>query len=168
MKLLCLDQHRAFLEEKLKQYHYLDVVLVEKGIDFHGLAYVFDIDHLQELEDYLYSLELSAQVIYGKKKGRLYKIDVHRIVYIEGFSKEAYIHTNDEQYEVKEKLYELENSLSEYGFVRISKSLLINCYMIDSLEPLMNMKYRIYLKNGEYVELTRSYLQSFKKYLKMR
>ena len=52
--------------------------------------------------------------------------------------------------------------------MRISKSLIINCRMIESLEPLLNMKYRIYLKNGEYVELTRNYIASFKKYLKMR
>ncbi|WP_050636657.1 LytTR family DNA-binding domain-containing protein [Candidatus Stoquefichus sp. SB1] len=168
MKLICLDQHRQLLEDKLKDYQYLDVILVEKGIDFQGLAYVFDLQHLQELQDYLYSLEMSSQVLFGKKNERIYKIDVHTIVYIEGFSKEAYIHTREEQYEIKEKLYELENILSEYGFVRISKSLIINCYMIDSLEPLMNMKYRIYLKNGEYVELSRSYVRSFKNYLKMR
>lgn len=168
MKLICLDQHRQLLENKLKDYQYLDVILVEKGIDFQGLAYVFDLQHLQELQDYLYSLEMSSQVLFGKKNERIYKIDVHTIVYIEGFSKEAYIHTREEQYEIKEKLYELENILSEYGFVRISKSLIINCYMIDSLEPLMNMKYRIYLKNGEYVELSRSYVRSFKNYLKMR
>lgn len=168
MKIICRDAIREQLEKKLQNYLYLDVILVEKGIDFHGLAYVFDLEHWDELENYLYTLETSSQVIYGKKKERLYKIDVHQIVYIEGFSKEAYIHTKDEQYEIKEKLYELEEQLSDYGFVRISKSLIMNCHMIDSLEPLMNMKYRIYLKNGEYVELSRSYIKSFKKFLKMR
>lgn len=168
MKIICRDDIRPQIEEKLHNYLYLDVILVEKGNDFHGLAYVFDLQHWEELEGYLHAIETSSQVIYGKKNDRLYKIDVHTIIYIEGFSKEAYIHTKDEQYEIKEKLYELENKLSDYGFVRISKSLIINCHMIDSLEPLMNMKYRIYLKNGEYVELSRSYIQSFKKYLKMR
>lgn len=168
MKIICRDEVYELLEKRLRKYNYLDIILVEKGIDFQGLAYVFDMEHLQELEDYLYSLETSHQVIYGKYKERFYKVDVHSVVYIEGFSKEAYIHTLEKQYEIKEKLYELEHILSQYGFVRISKSLIINCYMIDSLEPLMNMKYRIYLKNGEYVELSRSYVQSFKKFLKMR
>lgn len=168
MKLLCLDNHRQFLEDKLKNYQYLDIILVEKGIDFQGLAYIFDLDHLQDLEKYLHTIELSSQVLFGKKNERIYKIDVHHIVYIEGFSKEAFVHTQQDQYAIREKLYELENDLSQYGFVRISKSLIVNCDMIDSLEPLINMKYRIYLKNGEYVELSRTYVQSFKKYLKMR
>lgn len=168
MKILCRDEYFEKINERFQRYQYLDVILVEKGIDFQGVAYVFDIEHLDKVEEYLQSLELSAQVIYGKKKERIYKIDVHRIVYIEGFSKEAYIHTMDEQYEVKEKLYELEERLSDYCFVRINKSILINCRMIESMEPLLNMKYRIYLKNGEFVELSRSYIQSFKKYLKMR
>lgn len=168
MKIICREEIRFELEKKLERYQYLDVILVEKGMEYQGVAYVFDLAHYDELENYLYSLETSSQVIFGKHKERMYKIDVHTIVYIEGFSKEAYIHTLDNQYEIREKLYELEERLRDYGFVRISKSLVINSHMIDSLEPLMNMKYRIYLKNGEYVELSRSYIQSFKKFLKMR
>lgn len=168
MKILAHNQNISILQEKFQRYNDLDVVLVERGLDFQGVAYVFDMQHLEEVEAYLQSLETSALVIYGKKNQRIYKIDVYKIVYIEGFSKEAYIHTMDEQYEIKEKLYELEERLFDYGFVRISKSLIINCRMIESLEPLLNMKYRIYLKNSEYVELTRNYIASFKKYLKMR
>lgn len=168
MKIISRDKIYDSLVERFQKYDYLDVTLVEKGMDFEGLAYVFDYEKLDDVEDYLHSLDVSSQVLYGKKNERLYKIDVHKIIYIEGFSKEAYIHTQYEQYEIKEKLYELENILSQYGFVRISKSLIINCHMIESIEPLMNMRYRIYLKNNEYVELTRSYVKAFKKYLKMR
>ena len=168
MHIICLDEHRSQLEKRLQDYQYLDIILVEKGIEFQGLAYVFNLSHLDELEEYLQSLETSTIILYGKKNERIYKIDIHNIVYIEGFSKEAYIHTMNDQFEIKDKLYELEETLSKYHFVRISKSLIINCRMIESIEPLINMKYCIYLKNGEYVELTRSYIQSFKAYLKMR
>lgn len=168
MKLICHSQHELELFKRLEKYEYLDVVLVEKGLDYLGVAYVFDILHLDDLESYLRSLELSTRVLYGKKGQRIYKIDIHNIVYIEGFSKEAYIHTDGSQFEVKEKLYELEETLGNYGFIRISKSLIINCYKIESLEPMVNMKYRIHMNNGEYVELTRNYLKHFKDYLKMR
>ena len=109
MKILAHNQNISILQEKFQRYNDLDVVLVERGLDFQGVAYVFDMQHLEEVEAYLQSLETSALVIYGKKNQRIYKIDVYKIVYIEGFSKEAYIHTMDEQYEIKEKLYELED-----------------------------------------------------------
>ncbi|MFR7592244.1 MAG: LytTR family DNA-binding domain-containing protein [Longibaculum sp.] len=168
MKIISSKDHQLYLEKRLQHYLYLDIVLVEKGFHYQGLAYVFDMNHLEQLEEYLQSIDSSSQILYGKKCERFYKIDAYTIVYIEGFSKEAFLHTKDEQYEVKEKLYELEDILSQYGFVRISKSIIINCRMIESIEPLINMKYRIYLTNGEYVELTRSYVKSFKNYLKMR
>ncbi|MEG0276392.1 MAG: LytTR family DNA-binding domain-containing protein [Coprobacillus sp.] len=168
MKIICLDEHREQLEKRLQRYSYLDIVLVEKGIDFQGMAYIFDILRFHELEEYLQSVETSTFILYGKKNDRIYKIDIHQIIYIEGFSKETYIRTKDNQYEIKEKLYELEEKLLDYGFARVSKSLIINCRMIKSLEPLMNMRYRIHLKNGEYVNLTRAYTKSFKSYLKMR
>ncbi len=168
MKIICAQEIKINLEKRLERFQYLNIVLVEKGMNYQGVAYVFDRNNIEKLEDYLYTLESSSRVLFGKKNERIYKIDINRIVYIEGFSKEAYIHTMDAQYEIKEKLFELEEQLFQYNFVRISKSLIINCRMIDSLEPLMNMKYRIYLKNGEYVELSRSYVQAFKNYLKMR
>lgn len=168
MNIICAEEVKQQLEKRLQKFLYLDIVLVERGMKYQGMAYIFDREHMDELEQYLQSLESSLLSLFGKKNERIYKIDISHIVYIEGFSKEAYAHTLKEQYEIKEKLYELEETLLNYDFVRVSKSLIINCRMIESLEPLMNMKYRIYLKNGEFVELSRSYVQSFKNYLKMR
>ncbi|MEG0276395.1 MAG: LytTR family DNA-binding domain-containing protein [Coprobacillus sp.] len=168
MKLVCSKDLKIQLQERLQKFEYLDIVLVERGMKFQGLAYVFDSNNIEELELYLESLERTSRVLLGKQGDRIYKVDISHIVYIEGFSKEAYVHTLNNQYEVKEKLYELEEILANYQFIRVSKSLIVNCRMIDSLEPLMNMKFRIYLKNGEFVELSRSYVHSFKNYLKMR
>jgi len=168
MKIICQEKHRKYVENVIKDYQYLDVVLVERGLSFHGVAYIFEVHQLDKVIEYLEEIVSSSCIIYAKKNNRYYKVDAHLVVYIEGFSKEAYIHTIDTQFEIKEKLYELEEKLRKYGFIRISKSIIINCRMIVSFEPLLNMKYRVYLKNNVSVEISRTYLKKFREFLEKR
>jgi len=63
----------------------------------------------------------------------------------------------------------VEEQLSNYGFVRVSKSNLVNIYKIKQLKPDINMKVYLSFDNGERICINRSYKKSFNDYLqKMR
>ncbi len=44
------------------------------------------------------------------------------------------------KFKIKEKLYELEPKLKTQGFIRISKSFIVNIVMIDRVQPWFNGK----------------------------
>lgn len=168
MKIICKPEHEYQLKSLLKDYLYLDIVIVEKGLEYVGLCYYFDMNSLDQLIGYLKKQESQGQWIIGYKNERILKIDIHTIIYIEGFSKEAYVYTYDDEYMIKDKLYELEEKLKQYGFIRINKSIIINVHEIDYIIPEIYNRYSIYMKNGIVLVLSRNYMKSFKEYLKIR
>lgn len=149
----------------LRDYLHLDMVIVEKGFEYEGLCYYFSMDHLDNLLDYLKQDE-SYLLCY--QDDRMYYILPKQVILIEGFSKEAYLYTMDNQYEIDKKLYELEETLKPYHFARINKSMIVNMNEIDHIVPDVQRRYIIILKNKMRVILTRNYVKSFMKQVKRR
>lgn len=61
------------------------------------------------------------------------------------------------------KLYELEKKLNSHGFIRISKSCLLNLEYLDHIRALLNGKYEATLLNQEKLIISRKYITDFKK-----
>lgn len=85
MKIICRKEHEYALNRLLKEYQFLDVVIVEKGLDYQGLCYYFSMDYLDELISYLKEQVSLGQWLIGYRDGRIEKVLIHKIVYIEGF-----------------------------------------------------------------------------------
>ena len=68
-----------------------------------------------------------------------------------------------EVYEVKEKLYEIEERFEHSDFQRISKSVIVNVSVIDYISPLIGSRLEAKLKNGEKVIISRQYVPELKK-----
>lgn len=166
MKLICRKENRHILEKFFSGFVELDIVLVERGIDYSGLHYTFDLDDLDRAKNDLNNLLNRCLIGYIDQK--MYRIRYHDIVYIEGFSKEAYINTLDSQYLCHYKLYELEELLDNYDFIRINKSIIVNINFIDYLLPETNSRYALYMDNNIILILARSYLKKFKERLEIR
>ena len=66
--------------------------------------------------------------------------------YAEGQRVFAMDHTH--RYSLSKKLYELEESLGSHGFVRISKSEIVNVKRIRSLDMSISGTIRVIMKNG--------------------
>ncbi len=64
------------------------------------------------------------------------------------------------------RLYEWEEQLGK-GFLRISKSAIVNLKYIDSVEPSFGGSLVLHMKNGSKDYISRKYLPSFKKYLRI-
>ncbi|MGX6971224.1 LytTR family DNA-binding domain-containing protein [Vagococcus bubulae] len=80
------------------------------------------------------------------------------------YNKKIYGSTHDQEYLVKYRLYELENSLDE-NFLRISNNEIININYISKLELTNAGIIIIYFKNGEQTSSSRRYLKNIKERL---
>lgn len=165
MKIICRKENEYELKKMLKEYLFLDLVIVEKGLDYQGLCYYFSMEYIDELIEYLKKQIGLGEWLIGYKNKRFEKISIEKIVYIEGFSKEAFIYTYEQDYMIKDKLYELEKRLYKHGFIRINKLIIININEIKYIVPEIYSRYLIYMNNGAVLILSRNYLKSFKERL---
>lgn len=97
---------------------------------------------------------------------RRYEVAVSDIFYIEAVDNRTFIYTVDKVYECRQKLYELEELLSEKHFLRVSKSTLLNLMKVNAIKPALNSRFIAVLYSGEQVVITRKYAPALKIALK--
>lgn len=106
------------------------------------------------------------QYIFAKdahKNISLLKYD--NIIYFESFNKTIEVITENGKYEIKEKLYILEQQLYNRDFVRVNKSMIVNLLKVNKIIPWIGSKFVLDMKNGTRIEVTRTYFPDFKKRL---
>ena len=81
---------------------------------------------------------------------------------IESVDRKTFVYTQDDCFELKLKLYEVEEQLCQGGFLRISKSSLVQLKFIRSLKAELNRKIRLTLENGEQIIVSRQYADELK------
>ena len=166
-----LDSRNISLDEKA------DVVLLEKGLATPEgrLAVVFDYSTLDYLISFLDCLSARGDgtenlrgVIAGKSDNKYELIQYRQILYFEGSGNHTLCITAAGSFKVKEKLYELERSLMEEGFVRIGKPYLVNILNVSEIIPWFGGRLLLRLKDSDMeLEVARSYAKSFREYLGM-
>ena len=92
-------------------------------------------------------------------------INLKEILYIESVDGKCFIYTAKQIYESYHKLYELEEQLGEYMFVRISKSGIVNLKNILSIKAYINRRLLITMNNKEQLIVSRQYAGGIKKLL---
>lgn len=95
----------------------------------------------------------------------IYRIRPTDIYYIETVDNKSFFYLKEKVYESRQKLYELEESLSSYDFLRVSKSVIANLSKIKSLSPALNGRFEALMDNGERVIISRQYVPDLKKHL---
>ena len=75
------------------------------------------------------------------------------------------VYTKNNCYETKLRLYELEELLEPCGFLRISKSCLVQVKMIRSVRTEIGRKLRLTLETGEHIIVSRQYADALKQRL---
>jgi len=98
-------------------------------------------------------------------KNEIYRIKPANIYYIEVVDNKTFIYYKDKVYESKQKLYELEESLANSDFLRVSKSVILNLSKIKSLSPALSGRFEASLDNDERVIISRQYIGDLKKRL---
>lgn len=109
-------------------------------------------------------LENGTNIIIGILGDTRVPINAHDIYYFESVDEKSFAYTKDNCYEVKSKLYELEENL-DFRFFRCSKSVILNSRKIKSVVRADNSRMNATLLNGEVVVISRSYVKELKRRL---
>jgi len=95
-----------------------------------------------------------------------YFVNVSEILFFETDGEKIYGHTREEAYEVRQKLYELEEILP-IAFCRISKSTIVNTKQIYSIEKSFSGTSTVnFYQTHKQVHVSRHYYQLLKERLK--
>lgn len=117
---------------------------------------------VERLVSLLQSFDKQIQCIHGNRE---ILITVSDIYYIESVDKKTFVYCEKEVYRSEQRLYQLLDMLSGWGFVQISKSCILNTHVMVSIAPLLNSRMEATLKNGERLCVTRKYLGTIRKVL---
>ena len=93
-------------------------------------------------------------------------LDPKEVYYLDHIDRKLFAYTRNGVFRIMNTLAACEEMLWNYGFVRVSKSNLINIYKISQLKPDLNMKVYALFDNGERICINRSYKKSFNEYLR--
>lgn len=118
-----------------------------------------------EIEKILATLRILDEQLMVVKEDETYILDVAKIIYVEAVERKTFVYTQEEVYESKLKLYEMEERLVECGFFRVSKSCLVHLRHIKSLKNDINRKLRLTLESGEQIMVSRQYADEIKRRL---
>lgn len=118
-----------------------------------------------EVENLIATLRILNQQMLVSKENENFLLDVNEISYIEAVDRRTFVYTEDDIYESKLKLYEMEEKLCQSGFIRISKSCLVRLKYIKSIKNDVERKLRLTMKNGEQIIVSRQYAEEIKKRL---
>ncbi|MDE6433853.1 MAG: LytTR family transcriptional regulator [Lachnospiraceae bacterium] len=100
----------------------------------------------------------------GSEKERM--ILPGEILYLEMVDRKCFLYLKDSEWQTDATLQGFLDRFGDQGFVRISKSMVVNIFHIRELKAEANMRVNAILKNGEVLTVNRSYRNAFYKYLR--
>jgi len=152
------------------------VIFIDKGFDIEiedKIHISFNSDDLNQLLDfidefYCFDNRENKDFVVTKTDDNIKLIALEKIQFLEADNNNVYCIIEDDKqiYKIKGKLYELEEKFESQGFIRVSKSNIINIKNISHIVPWFDNKLVIKFKGTrKKVEVTRTYLKKFKNYL---
>lgn len=114
------------------------------------------------VERLIAALQMIDKQIMVMHEGNITALNLEEILYIESVDRKCFLYTADKVYESCNKLYELEQQLAQYFFVRINKSCIVNLKNINSIKTYINRRLLITLSNEEQLIVSRQYADEIK------
>ncbi len=119
----------------------------------------------QETEHMIKLIDSYHQTLTGRNEEEIKLINPNEIYYFEIVERKCFAYLKETVWQLDASLQMILNQFSEFGFVRISKSMIVNIYKIDRLKSDLSMRVNILLANKETVILNRTYRNQFYEYL---
>ena len=119
----------------------------------------------EEINDIINKLSTKPLIILGYKNDKVQRIKLSEIYYFEAVDGKVFSYLKDDVFEVKQKLYELEELCKNKNFFRASKSTILNIAKISSVSPSISGRFGVVLDNGERAVVSRQYVPVLKNML---
>lgn len=113
----------------------------------------------------IYAVKAGRNRITAFYENEIVQLDSKDVYYFESVDNKVYACCEKKVFEIKQKLYELEEIYKQTDFVRISKSMIVNISKVSKIVPMFNGRLEGVLCNGEKVIITRQYVANLKKKL---
>ena len=142
-------------QEERENMQFLKRKVEDKRDEAIILQYTNWSKNLEEISDFI--LNKGKQITgYGENR-EMYQIRVTDILYFEAVGELVFAYTKDKVYEIKMRLYQIEQSTKDAQMVRGSKSIVVNIRHIESVRPALNGRLYATMANGEEVLISRQY-----------
>jgi DNA-binding LytR/AlgR family response regulator len=111
-----------------------------------------------EIYEMVNKLKTENLIVLGYQNDRVHRIKLSDIYYFEAVDGKVFSYCKDNVFEVKQKLYELEELCKEKNCFRASKSTILNIAKISSIYPSISGRFEAVLDNGERAVVSRQYV----------
>ena len=118
-----------------------------------------------ELLRLLNAIKTQEMVLIAYIDNEIHRVSPLDIYYIETVDNKTFMYCENNVYESRQKLYELEEALTGSDFLRISKSVIVSLRKIKSLAPALSGRLEATLMNNEKLIISRQYVSELKKCL---
>jgi DNA-binding LytR/AlgR family response regulator len=118
-----------------------------------------------EIVEIVNKLKMEDPNIHGYQNDKVHRILLRDIYYFEAVDGKVFGYCKDNVYEVKQKLYELEELCKGKNCFRASKSTILNIGKISSVYPSISGRFEVVLDNGERTVVSRQYVPVLKNML---
>ena len=119
----------------------------------------------ERLMSLISALKTEQIMLAGYMDDKIVKLAPKDIFYFEAVDNKVFAYSGKSVYEVRKKLYEIEEEYAYTDFLRISKSAIVNVAKIAYIRPLLNGRFEAKLKNDEKIIISRQYVMDLKKKL---
>lgn len=116
-------------------------------------------EHLLKL---IYSLKMGREKLTVSKGDRIFQVQPSDIYYFEAVDNKVFACMEKEVFDIRNKLYELEERLKNTDFFRASKSTIINLAKVKDICPAFNGRFEVRMENGEKLIVSRQYVPCLK------
>ena len=124
----------------------------EEGVT---LAYIRLTKDFEEIKEYV---RHKGDTLTGYKKAReRASVRIEDILYFETVDGLVFAYTVDSVYEIKGRLYQIEDKVKRRTICRASKTMLVNVEHITSVRTALNGRLYARMENGEEILITRRY-----------
>ena len=127
-------------------------------------AVIYSESLTDEITSAVMYLENTGKIITGEDNGRIVILQPSEIYMVRVENERTVIYGENKKFFSPKRLYQLEEQLGN-GFMKISKSAVINLSHIKCVEPSFKGMMSLVMKNGLKDWISRKYLPDFKKYL---
>ena len=87
----------------------------------------------------------------------MFQIRLDAVLYFEAVGEKVFAYTKQHVYEIRQRLYQVEEQVKPFAFIRASKSLLVSIKKISSVIPESGGRGRLRMMNGETIIASRAY-----------
>lgn len=115
----------------------------------------------------IYELKTRRGKFTVTENDKIRQIDAGDIYYFEAVDNKVFLYLERDMFEVRYKLYEIEEMYANTDFFRASKSVIINLTKVKQFAPDFGGRFEAQMTNGERLLISRQYVPSLKKRLGM-